>query len=127
MSWFCQRLSVFRHRSAADLQRVWHTVAPGRGRGLQTVDYSGRRPPAFRHGQARLSVGVVNLVGLVISLAVWKIPQWQAASWEGPLAANDTVKLRNDARATLIQGFGGAALLIGLYFTLRNLQIAQEG
>jgi hypothetical protein len=70
---------------------------------------------------------VVILVGLVISLAVWKIPQWQAASWEGPLAANDTVKLRNDARATLIQGFGGAALLIGLYFTLRNLQIAQEG
>jgi hypothetical protein len=38
----------------------------------------------------------------------------------------DLAKLQNDARTTLVQAFGGAVLLIGLYFTLRNLQLTQD-
>src|SRR5215203_1562443 len=38
----------------------------------------------------------------------------------------DRAKLQNDARTTLVQAFGGAVLLIGLYFTLRNLQLTQD-
>jgi hypothetical protein len=38
----------------------------------------------------------------------------------------DLAKLQNDARTTLVQAFGGAVLLIGLYFTLKNLQLTQD-
>jgi hypothetical protein len=39
---------------------------------------------------------------------------------------NDRLKLQNDARATLLQGLGGAVLLLGAYFTWRQLQIAHQ-
>ena len=42
------------------------------------------------------------------------------------MEAKDLAKLQNDARTTLVQAFGGAVLLIGLYFTLRNLQLTQD-
>jgi uncharacterized protein YjbI with pentapeptide repeats len=38
----------------------------------------------------------------------------------------DLAKLENDARTTLVQALGGLVLLVGLYFTLRNLQLAQD-
>jgi hypothetical protein len=119
---------VFRHRFAADLQCVWCAVVRGRDRGPQSVHGSGRRPHTLNYGQVGLGVRVAILISLIlVGLSVWKISQWQAASWQGFITASDMAKLQNDARATLIQGFGGAILLIGLYFTLRNLQIVQEG
>ena len=36
-------------------------------------------------------------------------------------------KLQNDVRTTLLQALGGAVLLIGAYFTWRQLQITREG
>jgi hypothetical protein len=36
-------------------------------------------------------------------------------------------KLQNDARTTLLQGLGGAAVLLGVYFTFRQLRIARDG
>jgi hypothetical protein len=41
-------------------------------------------------------------------------------------AVNDRLKLQNDARATLLQGLGGAVLLLGAYFTYRQLKISRE-
>jgi Pentapeptide repeats (8 copies) len=38
----------------------------------------------------------------------------------------DLAKLQNDARTILVQALGGAVLLVGLYFTLRNLQLTQD-
>lgn len=47
---------------------------------------------------------------------------------------NDRLKLQNDARATLLQGLAGGVLLLGAYFTWRQLQstrrqlsIAEQG
>ncbi len=40
---------------------------------------------------------------------------------------NERLKLENDARATLLQGLGGAAVLLGVYFTFRQLRIARQG
>lgn len=91
---------------------------------------------ALRHQTFFLSVGTVLLLSGII-LAVWKAPQWQAASWEdqwkGKIEPKDLAKLESDARTTLVQALGGAALLIGLFFTWRsiraterNLQITQE-
>jgi hypothetical protein len=39
---------------------------------------------------------------------------------------NERLKLQNDARATLLQGVGGAVLLLGAYFTWRQLQASRE-
>jgi hypothetical protein len=36
-------------------------------------------------------------------------------------------KLQNDARTTLLQGLGGTAVLLGVYFTFRQLRIARQG
>jgi hypothetical protein len=36
-------------------------------------------------------------------------------------------KLQNDARGALLQGLGGAVLLLGAYFTWRQLQVSREG
>src|SRR5689334_24616339 len=40
---------------------------------------------------------------------------------------NDRLRLQNDARATLLQGLGGAVLLLGAIFTWQQLQTAREG
>jgi hypothetical protein len=81
---------------------------------------------------------LLGLGALILLLAIWKVPQWQAASWQGRIEPKDVAKLENDARTTLVQAVGGLALLIGLLFTWRNvkatertsqetLRISQEG
>jgi hypothetical protein len=40
---------------------------------------------------------------------------------------SDRLKLENEARTTLLQGLGGAAVLLGVYFTFRQLRIARQG
>jgi hypothetical protein len=40
---------------------------------------------------------------------------------------SERLKLQNDARTTLLQGFGGAVVLIGVWFTYRQLHTAREG
>ncbi len=40
--------------------------------------------------------------------------------------AGDAVRAQNEVRATLLQGLGGAVLLLGLYFTWRQLKIGRE-
>lgn len=64
----------------------------------------------------------------VLLVIIMEVPQQQAASWRGQpgVELKDLPKLENDARATLIQGLGGAVLLIGLYLTLKNLQLTQD-
>jgi hypothetical protein len=74
-----------------------------------------------RHWRLLLLIVAVIMVGII-----WKVPQWQAASWKGLMEPKDLAKLQNDARTTLVQAFGGAVLLIGLYFTLKNLQLTQD-
>jgi hypothetical protein len=40
---------------------------------------------------------------------------------------NDVRKLESDARTTLVQAFGGLALLIGIYLSIKTWRTAQEG
>jgi hypothetical protein len=42
------------------------------------------------------------------------------------LTAADKAKSINDVRVTLLQGIGGAVLLLGAYFTYRQLQTGRE-
>jgi uncharacterized protein YjbI with pentapeptide repeats len=69
---------------------------------------------------------LIGIVAVILCIVIWKVPQWQAASWEGLLGPKDLAKLENDARTILVQTLGGAVLLIGLYFTLKNLQLTED-
>jgi uncharacterized protein YjbI with pentapeptide repeats len=62
--------------------------------------------------------GVVGLLWLVLVAA----PPWfvHDRSLEG-------LKAQNQVRTTLLQGLGGVVLLVGAYFTSRQLQTAREG
>jgi hypothetical protein len=71
---------------------------------------------------AAVAVAVVVVVGVVL------LPKYLLA-WDldGGPAPTDRAKAVNDIRTTLLQGLGGAALLVGAYFTWRQVQIAREG
>jgi hypothetical protein len=124
--------SVLRQRCTSAFQRVWRTAAPAGSRGLRTIKDTSRKTfellyaqpwqaIALRHWKLLLVIGAVIVIGII-----WKVPQWQAASWGGLMEPKDLAKLQNDARTTLVQAVGGAVLLIGLYFTLKNLQLTQD-
>jgi hypothetical protein len=66
------------------------------------------------------------LLAVILLMMIIRIPQWQAAGWQGLMEPKDLAKLENDARTTLIQGLGGLVLLVGLYFMLKNLQLTQD-
>ena len=71
---------------------------------------------------AAVTVAVVVVLGVVL------LPKYLLA-WDldGGPAPTDRAKAVNDIRTSLLQGLGGAALLIGAYFTWRQVQIAREG
>ncbi len=71
---------------------------------------------------AAVTVAVVVVLGVVL------LPKYLLA-WDldGGPAPTDRAKAVNDIRTTLLQGLGGAALLVGAYFTWRQLQVAREG
>jgi uncharacterized protein YjbI with pentapeptide repeats len=74
---------------------------------------------------------LAGLVALVVVLAcVLVVPQW-LVRWElgasaRMLTPTDHAKAINDVRGTLLQGIGGAVLLLGAYFTYRQLQTGRE-
>jgi len=81
---------------------------------------------------------ILYTIGMIVGSVVgtyllWRIPEWYFADWAAAVTANELLKLQNELRGTIVQAFGGAALLIGLFFTWRNiratevnLQIAQK-
>jgi hypothetical protein len=85
----------------------------------------------LRRGLARFRWPLAGLTALLVVLAcVLVIPQW-LVSWELGASAHtlpgaDKAKAINDVRATLLQGIGGAVLLLGAYFTYRQLQTGRE-
>jgi hypothetical protein len=70
-----------------------------------------------------------NAVAAVIVLGVVLLLPKYLLAWDldGGPAPTDRAKAVNDIRTTLLQGLGGAALLVGAYFTWRQVQIAREG
>jgi uncharacterized protein YjbI with pentapeptide repeats len=130
--WWKECCSVLHQRCALAFQRAWRTAAPAGRQGLQTIKDTGRK--TFAHLRATSWQTIVSqhwklflVIGAVLVLSIiWKVPQWQAAGWRGQMEPKDLAKLQNDARTTLVQSLGGAALLIGLYLTLRNLQLTQD-
>jgi hypothetical protein len=85
----------------------------------------------------RLLLPLVGLLlgGVLLWLVVWWLPPHfypplsgsEAAGQSGVQAQNDRLKLQNDARGTLLQGLGGAVLLLGAAFTWLQLRATREG
>ena len=131
-AWFRERYSMLQQQGAAAFHRAWGAAAPAGRQGLQTLKEVSRKTfdrlrtmpwqaIASRHWKLFLVIVAVIAVGII-----WKVPQWQAAGWQGQMELKDLAKLQNDARTTLVHALGGAVLLIGLYFTLKNLQLTQD-
>src|SRR5271165_1834815 len=75
---------------------------------------------------ASLSLGAGALLALAILLAIlWKVPQWQVGRVRR-LDAKERFDRVNEARKTLATILGGAAFLVGGFFTLQHLRVAQQ-
>jgi len=85
------------------------------------------RAPRRDTSALRWSLLALALLAVLV-LLLWKVPEWHVAAvaYTGPSAAHDRMSDENAMRATLAQIIGGGVLLIGLYFTARNLQVAQR-
>jgi hypothetical protein len=131
-AWLREQCSLLQQRGAAALQRAWGAAAPASSRGLRTIkDMSKKTFDRLRATPWRVLARqhwklLLGIVAVFLLIVIWKVPQWQAAGWQGLIEPKDLAKLQNDARTTLIQGLGGVVLLIGLYLTLRNLQLTQD-
>lgn len=64
---------------------------------------------------------------LICAIAIWRVPQVQLTSLKTTLSPKDRIEVENSLRLTLAQIIGGALVLIGLYFTWRTVDIAQQG
>ena len=98
----------------------------------------GQRESMSRHRVVGLTVlGLIAaalLLGCVLLFPRWLYPPLSAAELNSAKlvgmqridAVTDRLELQNDARTTLLQGLGGAVLLLGAYFTYRQLRISRE-
>lgn len=64
---------------------------------------------------------VVGMLGLLWVILVVAPP------WFVPDQSLEGLRAQNEVRTTLLQGLGGAALLVGAYVTYRQLQTSREG
>jgi hypothetical protein len=146
-AWLREHCSRFWQRTAEAFQGAWGAAAPASSRGLLVIKDTGKatferlrampwQTILHRRWKPALGIGAAILVsGLLVSagLIVWRVPQWQTATWEGRMEAKDLAKLEHDTRTALIQAVGGGVLLLGflatatgLVLTWRNLQITQS-
>lgn len=72
------------------------------------------------HAVARL----LTAGGVIATLFVWLVPKWQVRRLQ--VSQERRFELESEARKTLAQVAGGAAFLVGLYFTAETLRIGQE-
>jgi len=70
------------------------------------------------------AVVIIAAVGAVY-LLLWKVPVWQVARSTG-LTDENRFDRENDARKTLAQILGGLAVVVGLYSSLRALQLSAK-
>ena len=75
----------------------------------------------------RVLVGLASASVLVLLFVVVVVMPPLFADQHAFREASDAVRAQNEVRATLLQGLGGAVLLLGLYFTWNQLKIGREG
>jgi hypothetical protein len=68
---------------------------------------------------------VLVVVGILVVLALWLLPKWQAARSRG-LTDQNRFDRENEARKTLAQIIGGVFVLAGLYSSLQTFSLQQH-
>jgi uncharacterized protein YjbI with pentapeptide repeats len=68
---------------------------------------------------------VLAVVAILVVLALWLLPRWQASRSEG-LTAGNRFDRENEARKTLAQIIGGVLVLAGLYSSLQTFSLQQQ-
>ncbi|WP_307036520.1 pentapeptide repeat-containing protein [Streptomyces canus] len=79
-------------------------------------------------GRSR-AISVIVVCGslLLVTLVTVVAPRY-LLSWDAPATpASERAKAINDIRTTLLQGLAGVALLVGAFFTWRQLQVSSQG
>jgi uncharacterized protein YjbI with pentapeptide repeats len=71
------------------------------------------------------AAGLLVLLALVVVVVVILPPRFTAHRYFD--AAADELKAQNDVRATLLQALAGGVLVVGAYFTYRQLRVTREG
>lgn len=85
------------------------------------------KPPKWLRYSARALLGVlVVLVCVAGAYFFWWHPNRELESWRGRIEPKEVLALENQERQTLAQAFGGAVLLIGLFFTWRTIRQTEE-
>jgi uncharacterized protein YjbI with pentapeptide repeats len=82
--------------------------------------------------QAAPTLGVLAVLVLVIAgiWVVWRVPQLQVQhSLDTALQANRAkqLELEDNFRKTIMQGLGGAIVLLGLYYSARTFGLSRQG
>jgi hypothetical protein len=122
----------FKQGVSHDFQQGVHKLSPAGARALQWLGDAGKgritrlRPPPWRTVPLPFKAVLLLIATGILVLLIIEIPQWQAARWEGRIELKEVAKQESDTRTTMVQAIGGAVLFIGLYFTLRNLQLTQD-
>jgi hypothetical protein len=132
-AWFRERCFVLQQRGASAFQRLWGAADPAGSKALRTIKDTSKktfkrlRAIPWRAVALRYRPLLVGLGVLVLLFIIWKVPQWQAARWEGRIEPKEVAKQESDTRTTVVQALAGAVLFIGLYFTAKTLKTTQEG
>lgn len=86
------------------------------------------RPGARHPDRTRLAGVVVACASVVLVALIVVVVSRYLLSWDAPATpAADRAKAINDIRTTLLQGLAGIALLVGAFFTWRQLQVSSQG
>lgn len=81
----------------------------------------------FRKAPRQYPIISVALVSLILILILWLVPQWQVPEvTDQGFGLKERLHQINENRKTVAQILGGAFFLLGLYFTWKNLVLAQE-
>jgi len=73
------------------------------------------------------AIAAIVVLASAAALAVWLVPRRQRRRWEqSGLGGKDVAELENSARATLVQLFGGVALILTFVATWLQLSDARE-
>ena len=93
-------------------------------------EYARKHDESLRQGAPVLGVLAVLVLVIVGIWVVWKVPEWQVQhSLDTALQANRAkqLELEDNFRKTIMQGLGGAIVLLGLYYSARTFGLSRQG
>jgi hypothetical protein len=125
MRWSCSWCTISEHTSICSF------ATSLKGAALQDLwsRYLKLAKGLILHGWFPLIVLATILLFLIFFVVILPrmLLEWDLSPERGSLQPVELAKATNDVRTTLLQGLGGGVLLLGAYFTWRQLHVSREG